>query len=460
MKKNKRILAFLLALVICLTFSPIKGETLNTAFAKGNNSYEKVKIDSKYAVVIEANSGQVLYGKNETHKMYPASTSKVMTAIVALENGKPTDMLTVSENALKGQQDNGAHIGLKKGEKISLKDCLCALWIESANDAAITIAENIAGSEEEFAKLLNEKAKELNLENSHFVTPNGLYHKEHYTTPKDLAMITAYALKNPDFDELINTHKHELPPTNKRKDPVTIYTNHPMAPYKYNAYPYIIGGKTGYVPESKCNMITVAEKDGLRLISITGKTNSLYTAAEDAKILLDTGFNSYKKHIITRDKNNFTLKQTLENGNYATRKGYVRDGSISIVLPKGVPQTEISFKLNERELMFPITKGTEIGSVDAIYQNQVVGSSPILASKDMSFFLYAVYSIFKVILYVIPILLIIFILLVLRNKQRKKKRRKKLKGNRPYNPHGPNENRVKSSEVKAHKTKGNRTTKK
>ena len=420
--------------------APIENHSIALAASKSSatlsvSEFENIKLSSKYAVIVDANTGTVLYDKNANSKIYPASTSKVMTAIVAMENSKMDDLLTVSQNALKGQEDNGAHIGLKKGEQISMKDALYALWIESANDSAITIAENISGSEEEFAKLLNQKAKDLKLENSHFVTPNGLYDKNHYTTVKDLAKITSYALKNPDFYEMITTHKYELPPTNKREQPVTIYTSHPMAPYKYNAYPYIVGGKTGYVPESKCNMITVAQKDDMTLVCVTGKTNSLYSAADDAKILLDTSFKNYKKEVLTRDGNNITMNKLLDSGNYITRHSIVTNNSISVIVPNNADLSKIKFKLNERELMFPVNKGTQVGTVQAFYENQLVGSSPICAKKDLSFFLFIVYTAFKFLIYAIPIILVILIAITLKNKLRSKKT-KKIKGQRTYNTHG------------------------
>lgn len=438
-------------------------QTLPTAVgfadSKTESPFDNVKLNSKYAVVIDANSGNVIYDHNASHQIYPASTSKVMTAIVAMENSKMDDVLTVSANALKGQEDNGAHIGLKKDEKISMKDALYGLWIESANDAAITIAENISGSEQEFAKLLNKKAKELNLEHSHFVTPNGLYNKDHYTTVKDLALITSYALRNPEFYKMITTHKHALPPTNKRTEEVTIYTSHPMAPYKYNAYPYIVGGKTGYVPESKCNMITVAEKNDIRLICVTGKTNSLYNAADDAKSLLDAGFQSMKHDIITRDGNGMTLPKLLESGNYVTRHSTVVNNSVPVIIPKTASIDDITFKLNERELMFPVNKGTKVGTVSAIYNGNIVGTADVCAKEDLSLFLFVVYSAFKIFLYALPIILIILIGFTI-SKKLKNKKQKKVKGPRTYIPETKGSKQSSPHTAKNNPAHYNRTTKK
>lgn len=451
----KKILAFAIIMLMIFQTVPIN---VCWADSKIESPFDKIKLNSKYAVVIDANSGNVIYNHNADKQIYPASTSKVMTAIVAMENSKMDDVLTVSQNALKGQEDNGAHIGLKKGETLTMKDALYGLWIESANDAAITIAENISGSEKEFAKLLNQKSKELKLEHSHFVTPNGLYDKNHYTTVKDLATITAYALHNPDFYEMINTHKHELPATNMRHEPVTIYTSHPMAPFKYNAYPHIIGGKTGYVPESKCNMITVAEKDDVRLICVTGKTNSLYSAADDAKLLLNAGFESMKQDVITRDGNGITLSQLLDSGNYVTRHSAVMNNSVSIVIPKTASLSDVTFKLNQRDLMFPVNKGTVVGSVSAVLDGHMVGSSKIYAKEDLSLFLFVVYSAFKFFLYALPVILVILIGFAVRKKMIRKKRAK-VKGPRTYVTETKSSKTHTTSNKKGEHTQYNRTTK-
>ena len=449
-KKHIKTKLFSLVIILTMVFQFVP-TSVGFAQSETDSPFDQVKLNSKFAVVIDAHSGNVIYDHNASSKIYPASTSKVMTAIVAMENSKMDDVLTVSQNALKGQEDNGAHIGLHKDEELTMKDALYGLWIESANDAAITIAENVSGSEEEFAKLLNKKAKELKLEHSHFVTPNGLYDKNHYTTVKDLATITAYALQNPDFYEMITTHKHELPPTNMRNKKVTIYTSHPMAPYKYNAYPYIVGGKTGYVPESKCNMITVAEKNDIQLICVTGKTNSLYNAADDAKSLLDAGFKSMKKDIITRDGKGMTLPKLLDSGNYVTRHSAVKNNSIPIVIPKTASMDDITFKLNERELMFPVNKGTTVGSVSAIYQGNVVGTSEVYAKEDLTLFLFVVYSAFKIFLYALPVILIILIGFAIRRKLTKKSH-KKVKGPKTY------VTETKTTKNQSPTTNGNKTT--
>ena len=215
---KRKIIAAAVALILIIVFlipSIAKGSSSETDAA---NELSSVKVKSKYAVIMDADSGNILYNKGGDETIYPASTSKILTCIVAIENSEMDDIVTVSQNALKGQENNGAHIGLKAGEKLTMKDALYGMMLESANDAAIAIAESISGSEEEFAKLLNEKAKELGLENSHFVTPNGLFDDEHYTTAKDLAIITKYAMENEEFLKIFSAYKYIMSPTNMRSD--------------------------------------------------------------------------------------------------------------------------------------------------------------------------------------------------------------------------------------------------
>ena len=213
---KRKLITAAVALILAAAFlvpSIAKGAASDSA-----DALSSVKVKSSYAVVMDANSGNILYNKGGDETIYPASTSKILTCIVAIENSEMDDIVTVSQNALKGQENNGAHIGLKAGEKLTMKDALYGMMLESANDASIAIAESISGSEEEFAKLLNEKAKELGLENSHFVTPNGLFDDEHYTTAKDLAIITKYAMENEEFLKIFSAYKYIMSPTNMRSD--------------------------------------------------------------------------------------------------------------------------------------------------------------------------------------------------------------------------------------------------
>ena len=159
-------------------------------------TYEEPIIHSEAGLLIEVNSGNILYSKNSNKKMYPASTTKIMTAILALENCNLNEIATVSKNAINLVPSGYTTAQLVAGEKMSIQDLLYGLMLNSANEAANVIAEHVSGSVEEFSKLMNSKAEELGCTNTHFVNANGMHNENHYTTAEDLAKITAYCMKN------------------------------------------------------------------------------------------------------------------------------------------------------------------------------------------------------------------------------------------------------------------------
>lgn len=214
--KSKEIfISILLMIIITITmFYPIisladeldDGENNNiieTIKEVSASTSDKLKISSRYAVALDRNSNEVIWGKGENIRVPMASTTKIMTAIVLLESKR--DLKEVVEIDKKAAAVGGSRMGLKKGDKVNLHDLLYGLMLCSGNDAATQIAISIGGSVEEFAKLMNKKADELNLENSHYVTPHGLDNPEHYTTAYELALLTNYALGNSKFKEVAST---------------------------------------------------------------------------------------------------------------------------------------------------------------------------------------------------------------------------------------------------------------
>lgn len=179
-------------------------EEIKSASAEPN---KEPTVNSRACVVIDRNSKAVIYGKNENDKRAMASTTKIMTAILVLEKGELNQIIEVSP---KAAGIGGSRLGLKKGDKISLNDLLYGLMLRSGNDAAVQIAQTISGSVEEFANLMNEKARELGLKNTNFTTPHGLDNPEHYTTAYELALLADYALQNKKFAEIVNTKTYTI----------------------------------------------------------------------------------------------------------------------------------------------------------------------------------------------------------------------------------------------------------
>ena len=215
-----------------------------------------VKIESKAGIVLDSAHDIILYDKNADKKMYPASCTKVLTALVVLDNAPDLNKeVTVSQEAIDSLEEGSSHIALVPGEKVTIKDLLYGLLLESGNDCANVLAEEVGGSSEGFAEMMNAKAKEIGANDSHFVNPHGWYNKDHYTTAHDLAIIMDECVKNEKFVKIDSALKYKIKKTNK-SPARELWNSHRMIPNKYAYYEGVLGGKTGFTKESKCCLIT------------------------------------------------------------------------------------------------------------------------------------------------------------------------------------------------------------
>ena len=221
---------------------------------------ESVSVSAYAAVLYEPVSGTVLFEKNSREVLPVASTTKIMTALVALENGDCDKKISVSPKACGIE---GSCIYLTAGEKLTLEDLLYALMLESANDAAAAIAYEISGGIDEFAALMNKKAVELGLSDTHFTNPHGLDNEAHYTTASDLAKLTAHAMKNDRFRKIVSTYKYQIP---MNGDGVRVLLNHNKL---LKLSQDVIGVKTGFTKRSGRCLVSAAERDGVAVIAVT-----------------------------------------------------------------------------------------------------------------------------------------------------------------------------------------------
>jgi D-alanyl-D-alanine carboxypeptidase/D-alanyl-D-alanine carboxypeptidase (penicillin-binding protein 5/6) len=254
--------------------------------AAGEN---KPDIKSESAVMIDAKTGDVLYQKNSTDQMYPASITKIVTGILAIESGKLEESVIVSSEAAKA---DGTRVYLLEGEQVPLKKLVQGLLINSGNDAAIAIAEYMAGDVASFADQMNEFAKKVGAENTHFVNPNGLFDVEHYTTAEDMAKITQYAMENEVFREIVSTK--ELPWVGEGWE--TTLRNHHQLLWDY---PGTTGVKNGYVNESKHTLVTSVSRDNLDVIIVTLKAPSSRAAYWDTMTIGDYGFSNFERQTLS-----------------------------------------------------------------------------------------------------------------------------------------------------------------
>ncbi|WP_102027371.1 D-alanyl-D-alanine carboxypeptidase family protein [Salirhabdus sp. Marseille-P4669] len=292
---------FLLILLLCLSILPTK-----ILAAPG--------VSAENAVLMEFESGRVLYEKNAHQQKSIASITKILTAIVAIENGNLNDVVTVSDRAVRTE---GSSIYLKPGDKVKLKDLIYGLMLRSGNDSAVAIAEHVGGSVEGFAHLMNEKARWIGMQNSHFANPHGLEQDGHYSTAYDMALLMRYAMHNQTFAKISGTvsyqsETYKYPWRNKNK----LLTQY---------YKYCIGGKTGFTRKAGRTLVTSAEKEGMKLIAVTLNASGDWN---DHTNLYEWGYKSYELELI---KNEGDILIPLPNGN--TMSG-------EIVNPVRIPLTK------------------------------------------------------------------------------------------------------------------------
>ena len=262
--------------------------TNSTTTGTGTSKIAEPTIQSEGAVVIDAATGTVLYGKNQNTRYYPASITKLMTALLVLENCQLGDTVTFSRTATENLESGAVSLKLTEGDKLTVEQCLYGLLLKSANEVANGLAEKVSGSVSGFADLMNQKAAALGCTGTHFVNPNGLNDSNHYTTPYDMALIARAAFQNDTLRKIDTTLSYKFPAT-KNAGERTITMGHKMM-YSTDSryYPGIIGGKTGYTSKAGNTLVTGAEKYGVRLIAVVMKSTSTHYA--DTKALLDYGF--------------------------------------------------------------------------------------------------------------------------------------------------------------------------
>ena len=294
----KKIKIFFLLIINLLIVENI---FINTSFASESKN---LTVYSPSCILMETSTGEILYEKNAYEIRYPASTTKIMTAILALEHCELTDIATVSHDAIFSVPASYAHASLKEGEELTIEQLLNVLLIPSANDAANVIAEHISGSVSEFANLMNQKALEIGCKNTHYVNPNGIHNDEHTSTAYDLALMGRYAMKNSTFRNIVKTTQYTLPATNKYEKADRIFnTSNDLLRFNSSNssdnyyYSYTTGVKTGYTSEAGSCIVASAKKDDLEVIAVIlggGRTSTgLSERNTDCITLFNYAFDNY-----------------------------------------------------------------------------------------------------------------------------------------------------------------------
>lgn len=342
------------------------------------------------AVLIDATTGTILAEKNANKKMYPASLTKIMTAIIAIEMGELSDVIQVDNDT--PYEITGSHIALEPGEVLTLKDMLYALMLPSANDVALALAKHYGGSEEDFVKMMNNKAREIGAFNTNFVNPHGLHDDNHYTTAADLALITKYAMQNETFRKIVATDKYEIKPTNKKTD-IRYFANlnklvhnsgsnqiYVDGTYISPEYEYATGVKTGYTPEAGNTLVASAEKDGTELIAVVMKGVSL-EMYQDAHNLFNFGFKEYKSATLI-NKNTFIQNIKVQNGDSKEISAITESDFTTLIKKNSEKNIESKIVLND--ITLPLEKNAIVGKIEYLQDGKVIGTVNLITPTKVN----------------------------------------------------------------------------
>lgn len=339
------------------------------------------EISSEAAVLMDTQTGSILYGKNEEAKMYPASLTKIATAIYAIEKGDLNEVVTVHEDVLNIE---GTRVYLNPGEQVSLKKLIQGMMINSGNDAALAIALHLDGSIEEYAIKVNDfLRKEVGVDQTKFVNPHGLYNENHYTTAKDMGTILNYAMKNSDFREIFSTKELDWQGESWQ---TTLYTHHRMVKGEV-PYEGVTGGKTGFINESKQTLATTAKNGQIQLTAILLRSEMKRNIYNDTIALFEYGFHNFKSSIIKKDSvfrngnekfkasRDITLTEPIE----AAERNVDSDGFLNVEDQNG--RTLQSVKLDpihqeekERVKITKTPKESGFVSLNAVFGMVIIGA--------------------------------------------------------------------------------------
>ncbi len=326
-------------------------------------------------ILMEESTGTILYEKNSDEAHYPASITKIMTTLLALENGNLSDMVTFSDDAINNTEGSG--IARDYGEQMTLEQCLYGVMLESANECAYAVAEHVGGTVENFVDMMNAKAKELGCTNTHFANPHGLQDENHYTTAHDMALIAQAAYQNETFRIIIGTKMYTIPPTNKHAEETVLRNHHDMLCTYHNAnrkylYPYCVGGKTGYTATANSTLVTYAEKDGMTLICVVMNTQSPNQFIDTVN-LFDYAFDNFQVLNVAENDTNYSAETTVDNGNLDNIAPFVElDKDAVIVLPKTAEFSDTSSSVEYNDSDPEIA-----GSITYTYAGRNVGKADI-----------------------------------------------------------------------------------
>lgn len=341
------------------------------------------------AIVMDVDTGAILYGKNIHERLYPASTTKLMTALLVVENCQMDEVVTFSDEAIDNTEWGSSRIGIMKGEELTVENCLYGLLLGSANEVAYGLAEHVGGSLDGFVGMMNEKAAELGCTDTHFANASGLPDPDHYVSALDLARIGAAFFSNETLSMIAGTTKYTIPSTNKTDEQRPQENHHKMLPGKKYAYEGIIGGKTGFTTDARQTLVTCAQREGMKLICVVMKDESPYQFTDTAA-LLDYGFASFQKLNVAENETRYNISsasffKTKLDIMGSSREILSLNKAGSIIIPKGMKFEDADVKVDYDTR----TQGA-VANIDYYVEgNRVGGTTLDYASSDKDVFEFA-----------------------------------------------------------------------
>lgn len=368
--KIKNITAIFVALLLLSSFLPVK-------------VYAAPSVKAQSAVVINKQTGEILFEKNCDKKMYPASTTKLMTGLLAIENGDLSSYVTMSYNAIWGFDRDSSHIALDVDEVITFEQILYGLMLASGNECAMGIAETISGSTDAFVKKMNDRAKELGCVNTHFANPHGLHDDNHYTTARDIALIARTAVSHEALLNIMSTTQYTIPPTNKQKNERVFNNTHKMLEGREYYYPSVVCGKTGWTPQAGNCLVTYAKENGMELIVVIYGGDSAGACCVDTANLLDFFFDNYEMRTFSVEKYMGEKLESVEIDCAGTVKADC-PSSFSVLFEKHVEPKDVTCTvISDNSLALPIEKGQQIAVVQFSLDGRNLGELPVYAAQTM-----------------------------------------------------------------------------
>ncbi len=406
-------------------------------YTPGAFAQPQPQIKSEAAILTDSKTGRVIYEKNADKRLYPASTTKIMSAILVLDKLNLSDVVVASREAVMSIPLGGSNMGIMEGEQLTVEQLLYGMLVASANEACNVIAEYMCGSVDEFVVQMNQKAQELGMSNTKFLNPHGLHSPEHYTTARDMVVLARYAMKNEKFRQVVSTAQYMIEPTNKYTKQRNLVNTNYLVSSTQNAsyyYPKATGIKTGYTSQAGNCLVSSASNVGVELIAVTlnaaPQTGAIYSFV-DSKALFEYGFRSYENKILVKENETVTEAKVAEGlDNDFVILTAKNDFEALLPVEAGADAIAKTVTLADK-IAAPITKGQTLGRISYSYDGYALGEVELVANMDIKrdlfmFIMNRIFGFFNAPAVKIPMIILILIfaaLYILRRIKRRRRRR-------------------------------------